>query len=395
MFGRIFSIKIGNPGEEGLEIIKPELGLNNLRFDADIERFPGVDINKMTINIFNLPKEHRRRIVMEKWNSLIVDFGYEDEGGALSTLYSGNVVRLQHQRESAETTKTTIYSYECGDFVQYGFYNKTWNAGESIGLIIEDVCNYVDSEDSSGGNILQYEIDKGIYDLKLQQDTSFFNSKLSVLNTISTEYKLEYSLTKGLARFKLLSNDSDKAEIVTFSRTVESGKLLSASGLIGIPTLTTEGLQFKCLVNPHIDIYKYVKFDNSMISIDQSGYVPEVNFGAQLDANGVYKVTGLKIHLTNGPDQNYMEVTSLAADAYNDVDYTQLEFDSEMDGIYPNSVWWDDEKGNTGIVYVDGKEVFYYEDETSNNDSNEPSDDSNVAILGKAVLGLMALGYGG
>jgi len=394
MFGRLFSIKAGNPGVTGLELVKPDLGINNLIFEADIEKFPGVDINKMSLHIYNLPKDIRRTIVMERWNILSVDFGYADEGAVLSTIYNGNIVRLQYQRESPDTTKTTFYSYEAGDFVQYGFYNKTWEAGSNLADVIKDVCEYVSDDDTSGGQKIPYNLDSRINNLRLQQDSSYYSSKDAVLKSIAKEYKIEYNLSGGVATFKLLQNTQDKLNVVTFSRQIQDGKLVSTSGLIGIPTLTTEGLQFKCLVNPLIDIYRYVKFDNSMISVGQSGYVPENQFGAQFDSNGIYKVTGLKIHITNGSGDNYMEVTALASDVYNDVDYTQLEYDTS-DDIPDNVVYWMDSSRNEGLVYTDDKKlVTYKEIEPPKEETEEDEAEAlKTSILGLAVLGEMILGY--
>lgn len=321
MFGRIFRITTGNPGEPGLELVKPELGINNLIFDAKISKFPGVDINKMVLSIYNLPVEHRRRIIVNRYNNLQVDFGYEDEGGTLSTLFKGNVVRLQYERESPETTVTKIYSYENGDFVQYGFYSGTLEQNANIVDVVDTICNYIDEDDTSEGQVIPYQIDTSISNITLPSSMSLYCAKTEALQRVADECNVEYQLKNGGVYFTQKESDEGKINAVTFTKVVENNKIVSTSGLIGIPTLTSEGLQFECLINPLIDIYSYVKMDNSIISISQtseSDFQPEAEFGAQLDSNGLYKITGLEINATNGSGQNKMKATALARNAYNE-----------------------------------------------------------------------------
>lgn len=321
MFGRIFRITTGNPGEPGLELIKPELGIRNLIFEARIIKYPGVDINKMILSIYNLPKEHRRRIIVDRYNNLQVDFGYEDNGGALSTIFKGNVVRLQYEREDPETSVTKIYSYENGDFVQYGFYSGTLEQGTNIVDAIDAICNYVDEDDESGGQIIPYNIDSNIADITLPNDITMYSAKTEALQRVADACGVEYQLKNGGVYLTEKESDDAKINAVTFTKVIDNNKIVSTSGLVGIPTLTSEGLQFSCLINPLIDIYSYVKMDNSIISISQtseSDFQPEAEFGAQLDSNGIYKITGLEIQATNGRGQNIMKATALARNAYNE-----------------------------------------------------------------------------
>ena len=126
--------------------------------------------------------------------------------------------------------------------------------------------------------------------------------------------------TQNNTCYLLDPKDVDSASVISFTdEKIENGKtkVVSASGLIGIPRLTTDGLEFECLINPRLKIYSLIKMNNAIITNEQEGYeMPDVEFGATLDSEGLYRVVKIDIVFTNYNGDCKMKVKALAKSSY-------------------------------------------------------------------------------
>lgn len=311
MFGRILDIYIKNDNKEIIHLINSSQGENNLKCEGTITNFSGTEIDKMTLNIKNLSPVLRGEILVNKKTAVEVVFGYEDEDYTPSVIFSGTLQRSIFQREDANTTNTKMYVWDSGDFKSYGFISKTYDDGVNYYQIAQDVLNSGDIKISS---VLSAKLKNYVTEKPL----TFYCSQDEALSQIAQKTGTIYKTQNNIAY--LLSPEDTSSDIVSFTKEIiEDGKtkVVSASGLIGIPQLTTDGVEFDCLINPRIKIYGLVRINNVIISNSQEGdVIPDVEFGATLDREGLYRVVKITTTFTNYDGDCKMSIKALSKSAY-------------------------------------------------------------------------------
>lgn len=313
MFGRLFKITLinTNTGDARVIVDTKERRYNDYICEGTISRFPGSEKDSLELSVYNLDSITRGEIAVGFFDTITVDFGYKDEDdGALSNLFTGTIFRPQHTRDDAVTDKTIIYAYDSGNFKFYGFFSKTYLDGANFYDIAKDVAEQGTVTISTDlATTLKNYIVKGSLTLHDSQDTILEN----IADTCGCTYKVE----NGVA--KIFSPTSDEEEAVLFSKTQENGKIVSTSGMIGIPSLESDGVQIKCLINPKLSIYKKIKIDNSIISSNQNGSQPTVSAGGQLNSDGVYKIIKMVTTFGNADSQSYTTLKAISVNVFEEV----------------------------------------------------------------------------
>lgn len=306
MFGRLLDVTLSKADGTSYVIVDHKEGFKNLIVNGVIKRYPYTDVDTCTLNIYNLPSAIRGEIAVGNYTILTVKFGYEDENN-ISTIFQGNIQRLIHQYPSPETSQTILYAWDSGDFKNYGFFGRSYDDGVNYYQIARDVCNY--------GNVpISAELGEKLKKYTVSGSKTLFGSQDDILQSLANDADMLYVVKENRASIIEKGINSGRQEVVAMTRTLESGKVISDSGLIGFPTLTTDGLKFDCLINPKIDIYSIVQFDNSIISNEQTGIIPERNIGAFLDSNGLYRVVTLNTTFCNDGGNCQSNVKALALD---------------------------------------------------------------------------------
>lgn len=308
MFGRLLKISISDTVGNSLVLVD---SVNRKYRDylckGTIERFPGSQKDCLTLTIYNLDPVIRGEISVGTYSIIRVDFGYEDEGGVMTTIFEGQIMRPQHRREDEVTDATIIYAYDSGQFKTYGFFSKTYMDGTNYYDIAQDILKR--------GNVqISYALSEKLKQYTVQGSETFYGSQDELLEGIADKCGLTYKTENNVAR--IFGNSDTLEEVIVFSKTLNNGRVISESGLIGIPTLSTDGLYLKCLVNPKLKVYSHFKISNSIISIEQSGAIPNVSAGGQLSSNGYYKVIKLTTHFSNDGSQNYTDIKAVSVDIY-------------------------------------------------------------------------------
>ena len=309
MFGRLLRITIYNENNEGIIVVDTkERKYNDYICDGTINRYPGSEKDLLTLNIYNLNSVIRGEIGVGTYTRVKVEFGYEDEDGILSTLFDGQIIRPQFTRVDGATDKATIYAYDSGNFKMYGFFSKTYLDGTNYYDIAQDIAR--------NGNVpISYALSEKLKNYVVNGSESFYGSQDELLSNIASKCGLSYKTENDVAR--IFGNDDSLEDVVVFSNILDNGKVVSQSGLIGIPTLREDGLYLQCLINPKLRIYSHIQVLGSIISISQNGAVPNAQAGGQLnDATGIYKVTKLTINFNNTGNESYMDITAVSTDIY-------------------------------------------------------------------------------
>lgn len=310
MFGRLLRISIRNAQGNSLILVDPEQGNKSLVADVDIKCVPNKERTSATIKINNLDKYTRNIIKTNNYKYITVEFGYKDvNGGLLSSIFEGTLQRMIIQRPSPETSLTVMYAYELGDVYNYGYYSGVFSAGTTIYDVAQTIAN-------EGEVVIPIVLSEQLKSYVLKEDKSMYGSQLELLQQLGENLKgMLFMHTMGKV-YIVTTRENDKSEVIVMSGVDSQGRLRSASGLIGLPSLEDDGISFECLVNPQMRIYSTVLIANDLISDAQEGFERKSEAGAEYDENGLYVVVKLDTHLTNGPSESKMRARALSRDYY-------------------------------------------------------------------------------
>lgn len=308
MFGRLLKVSISDhAGNSKVLVDSINRKYRDYICKGTIERFPGSQMDCLTLSIYNLDPVLRGEIGVRTYDIIRVEFGYEDEGGLLTTIFEGQIQRPQHKRSDVVTDETIIYAYDSGQFKTYGFFAKTYMDGANYYDIAQDIAKRGNVEVSTA-------LDETLKQYTVKGSKTFYGNQDTLLQEIADECGLTYKTENNVAR--IFGNRDTLEEVVVFSKEDTKGNVVSESGLIGIPTLASDGLYLKCLVNPKLKVYSQFKISNSIISNEQNGVILKASAGGQLSTNGLYKIIKLTTYFSNNGDQNYTDIKAVATDIY-------------------------------------------------------------------------------
>ena len=150
----------------------------------------------------------------------------------------------------------------------------------------------------------------------LAKDESVYGSQVELLRKFVCAVK-GAMIIQTMGRINIITRkENAKTEVVVFSGAYDNGKLVSTSGLIGIPSLNDDGLSLSCLPNPNIRIYSTILLANSLITEGQEGLQKNSIAGAEYDRDGLYVVNRIDTTLTNDASECKMELRALARQYY-------------------------------------------------------------------------------
>ncbi|MEG1565319.1 MAG: hypothetical protein RR342_01075 [Bacilli bacterium] len=310
MFGRLLDVKIKNDAGSSITLVDHTLGNKALVSEADIVCMPNQTRTSLVLKINNLDKYTRNIIKTDEYKYITVEFGYRDfNGGTLGKIFEGTLQRMITQRPSPETSLTVMYAYELGDAYNYGFFSGYIPAGTTL----YDTAMRIASEGEVQIPLVCSEILKSyVY----KNDKSLYGSQMTLLQEIAESVGNIIFMHNMGKVYMITSTENAESEVIVMSGVDEKGKLSSASGLIGLPTLEDDGLSFECLINPNMRIYSTVLISNEFIGNAQEGFEGKASAGAEYDENGLYVVTRIETHVTNGPEESKMNVRALARQYY-------------------------------------------------------------------------------
>jgi hypothetical protein len=196
--------------------ISPDIRVDNLRIKFEIKKNIISNINSCRVDIYNLSPETRNKITSDPSSLVIVEAGYEQNGG-LSPIGQGNISNVLHTIKNPDII-TTIYSKD-------GF-NAIYNNPISLSFIgktpLSSVINAIITK-------LRLPIRYIDYDKAQQFKNGFSYVGLIpvVLDRLGNQFKFKWSIQNG--QLQILNKDKS---------TNNQFVLLSANtGLIETPEL--------------------------------------------------------------------------------------------------------------------------------------------------------------
>ncbi len=193
-------------------------------------------------------------------SQVILEGGYE--GSGLEVLFKGEVFQYRRGRDNQTDTWLCILAQSADSAKNNALINQTVPAGSSV----EDTKNTLLKGYEDAG--LQLGHIPQLSDQKLIRGRVLFGSLDMKMQQFSKDNDLLYSLSDDEINMRI----SDKY-------TIEPVHILSAAtGVIGMPQLTTEGLKITCLLNPKLKWGGRIQVD--ITNMQTEAY--DINYAGQM-----------------------------------------------------------------------------------------------------------------
>lgn len=252
------------------------LDLSLLRIKFQVKRASSMSPNMADIRIFNMNPETASRIGVGthagKFNKILLEAGYD---GNYGVIFQGNVMQVLQGRESATDTFVDLVAADGDRAYNFAVVNQTLMSGSTQADQVSTAVAAMTPKGVTSGHMGDFPPEK------LPRAKVMYGPAKKYLRTVAKTTNKSWSVQDGKVTY-------------VGNRTYLPGeviKLTSATGMIGTPQQTTEGVNVKCLINPFIKVGGRVQIDNKSIQHFKINFaVPGsvANTPAALTADGTY-----------------------------------------------------------------------------------------------------------
>lgn len=250
------------------------INVSELRLRFAVSQYDKQTPTNAVITITNLASATAKKISKE-YNSLTLQAGYE---GNCATIFQGEILQTRIGRENPVDTYCWILAKEGQTAYSYAMVNKALAAGHTFGDQVQACLDALKPYGITAGFIA----DLGA--AKMPRGKPLFGMVRDQLRAICQATNTSWSIQSG------------KLQIVKNNEAVPGNAVVlnSRTGLVGMPTQTLDGIEFRCLLNPQIRPGTLVQIDQA--SIQQFALSPSYPLQAQqylvpnIEADGFYRV---------------------------------------------------------------------------------------------------------
>lgn len=268
--------------------------MGDLRVTFKVTRGEIETPNTADIRVYNLSEQTASQ-VQKEFTRVILLGGYRDNTGVL---FSGNIIQIRRGKENGVDRWLEVFAADGDQAYNFATVNTTLSAGTDASDQVR-TCQ-------------QAFTDKGV-DAGHSPDLSGQKRpRAKVMYGMARKYLRETAENTGCG----WSVQNGKLQIVKNDAYLpgEAVVLTAATGLIGTPEQTNEGIKVRCLINPRLRINGRIKLDNASIQRGKE----DIHMGdlglARINNDGFYRV--LKMALTGDTRGNdwYMDLICIGLD---------------------------------------------------------------------------------
>lgn len=286
-FGRKASLFVVKPVSEPApgqpaKAVAPEkvLDLSNMHFQFQTQNQDEEGPSNVVVRVFNLNKNTVESLIRFDFSRVVVQAGYE---GQFGVIFDGSIRQFRTGRLSATDTYVDILAADGDLAYAYGIVAKSIGAGstgqERRSALMEGFSAY--------GVTLGKDL--GATGGVLPRGKVMFGMARSLMRAECNSISATWSIQNG------------KVNIIPLDSYLpgQAVRLTAATGLIGVPEQTQDGVKVRCLLNPRIVVGGLVQLDNKSINqthqADPSLPIPAnqwatPQFNANVTTDGIYRV---------------------------------------------------------------------------------------------------------
>ena len=237
-YGRVASLVVA----DGISA----LDLSQLHLKFQIKQFDLQTPNTAQIRVFNVSDQTAQKVQTE-FSRVVLQAAYE--GGDIGTIFDGTLVQVRRGRESPVDTYLDLSAADGDVASNFAVVNAAVAAGSS----------FADRAKALTQAMGQHGVREGytcpLPEGKLPRGKVMFGMARDHLRDLAFATDTKWSVQNGELQIIPLEGYLPGEAVV----------LTSATGMIGLPEQTQDGIKVRCLLNPKIKIGAQVKIDNKSI----------------------------------------------------------------------------------------------------------------------------------
>lgn len=263
-FGRVCSLIVGDPTGQALDL--SELHIRFSVSSANVQT-----PKTASIRVYNVSDDTARRIRSE-FTQIILKAGYT---GTADVIFSGQVRQIRTGRENGTDTFLDILAAD-GDI---GYLNacvkKTLSKGWTPTDIRKECLDAMAPYGITAGQMADLPDIHGV------RATSLYAPARDILRQLCDTFGMQWCITLG--KLEMSPTDATLGGVAI--------ELTSASGLIGVPQQTLDGIIVRCLINPQIRPGRQIKLNQKSVQeMPISTAAKYLDTRPKMDPDGSYKV---------------------------------------------------------------------------------------------------------
>ncbi|MGE4504030.1 MAG: hypothetical protein AB7D51_01685 [Desulfovibrionaceae bacterium] len=251
--------------------------------------------NHADIRIYNLAGDTARRIDKE-FTKVVLQGGYE---GNFGLLFGGNIRQVRRGRENGTDTYVDILASDGDRAYNYAVVNQTLAAGATAMDQARAAQAALDGEGVEPGYVPDLSAPA------LPRGKVMYGMARKAMRDAAEATDTTWSIQNG------------RAQMVPRQGYLpgEAVLLTSASGLIGQPEQTNEGIMVRALINPRFRVGGRIKLDNaSILEYRTDIKVGAFNKAPRLDEDGLYRILAVDFTGDTRGNDWYADLTCVGID---------------------------------------------------------------------------------
>lgn len=291
---RQISLKIGND--------QTALDLSNLRIRFSVRRGDLKTPNSADIRVYNVSDQTAQR-AQKEFERIVLQAGY---AGNFGVIFDGTIKQVRRGRESQTDTYIDITAADGDSAYNFAVMNTSLAAGSTPDDHLEAALKSMESRGITMG-------DSGALSAnKLPRGKVMFGMTRDYLDTLGKTQDLSWSFQDG--KLTLIPN--------TAYLPGEAVVVNSATGMVGLPEQTQNGITVKMLLNPSVKVGRRLQINNASIqqmryglAIGDDPVTRKALVSVYLDADGFYRSIVVNHSGDSRGNEWYTDVICLAIDA--------------------------------------------------------------------------------
>lgn len=273
------------------------LDLSDLRVTFKVRQWDLQTPNNAVIRVWN-PADKTAEQVRREYTRVVLQAGYE--GGTYGKIFEGTIVQAKKGRANAIDTYLDIVAADGDEAYNFSVVNKTLAAGSSAQERVAAVVGSMNDHGVSLGYV------PPLSDQKLPRAKVMFGMARDNLRQLGITLDTKWSIQLG------------KVQMIPLDGVIPGPivKINAASGMIGIPEQTEQGIMVKTLLNSEIVMGRMVEINNAdinqaQLAVSLQGQVQNY-FLPRVADDGLYRVISADHEGDNRANEFYTSLVCIA-----------------------------------------------------------------------------------
>jgi hypothetical protein len=256
-FGRVATLLLFDQQGKGLD-------LSDLRFNFEITAADVETPNTAVVRVYNLSKQ-TIDLAIQEYSNVVIQAGYE---GNVGEIFRGTVKQYRRGKERNVDSFLDIYAADSDPAYNFALMNTTLAPGAPSTILNQILTSFNDAQTQA-----QLSIDASANKQAITLDpaaTGFLNANGGILPRGKVMYGLARSYMRDLATTVRArwSIQNGVVVLIPLDSYLSDDPIVinSATGMIGVPEATEQGIVLQCLLNPLMRVGRPVRLNNADIT---------------------------------------------------------------------------------------------------------------------------------